>query len=242
MGVTKKDLLKYFIEFVVIVAGITVSFWLDNLSDGWAKEKERKEIYVDVQNQVEDLSRYIEGYIRGAKTRIDHLADVLDNWETFDYYDAYVVNGSKFPSGAIMEGKSLKRAFLFTSIGFYPPTETFDNLKQEGKMKVLSIEVLKSINKLNGISAYILSNNRSSRMYRDRMWDIIVDEYSFHFTDENQSYVLDVLNDIRSDLRMKMILTSRNSHLQFEREHSNRYLKELENLKTLVGKELSEME
>ena len=74
------------------------------------------------------------------------------------------------------------------------------------------------------------------------MMEIIAREYSQHNRMGNEDYLLDILNDIQSDLRIKTLHQYRVTAIRFQLLWVNTYLNELENLKLLVETELAEME
>ena len=51
-------LIKYSIEFVVIILGITVSFWLNEFSISNQNEKERIKVLVGLQAEINEIRSY----------------------------------------------------------------------------------------------------------------------------------------------------------------------------------------
>ena len=54
----KKYLLKYSLEFLVIVMGISVSFWLNQVSVEKNENKERVKILTQLKTEIEDIKKY----------------------------------------------------------------------------------------------------------------------------------------------------------------------------------------
>ena len=56
----KKYIIKYSIEFVVIILGITVSFWLNELSIDNQNEKERMKVLSSLQMEINEIKFFCE--------------------------------------------------------------------------------------------------------------------------------------------------------------------------------------
>ncbi|GIS47662.1 MAG: hypothetical protein Ct9H90mP20_3320 [Candidatus Neomarinimicrobiota bacterium] len=56
----KKYTIKYSIEFVVIILGITVSFWLNELSIANQDEKERLKVLSSLQLEINEIKFYCD--------------------------------------------------------------------------------------------------------------------------------------------------------------------------------------
>ena len=54
----KKYIVKYSFEFIVIVAGVSVSFWLNELSIGNQNEKERIKVLNSLKMEVDEIQSY----------------------------------------------------------------------------------------------------------------------------------------------------------------------------------------
>ena len=54
----KNYIIKYSIEFIVIILGITVSFWLNEFSINSQNEKERVKVLVGLQAENNEIRNY----------------------------------------------------------------------------------------------------------------------------------------------------------------------------------------
>jgi hypothetical protein len=54
----KKKIIKYLVEFVVIVLGITVSFWLNEFSIKNIEKQERINVLENIEMEVVELNKY----------------------------------------------------------------------------------------------------------------------------------------------------------------------------------------
>ena len=73
----KKYLIKYSIEFIVIILGITVSFWLNEFSLNSQNEKERVKVLIGLQSEINEIRNYCTQ--RKATWKIDmNILDILN--------------------------------------------------------------------------------------------------------------------------------------------------------------------
>ena len=76
----KNYIIKYSIEFIVIILGITVSFWLNEFSINSQNEKERVKVLVGLQAENNEIRNYC--IQRRATWKIDmSIIDIFLNKE-----------------------------------------------------------------------------------------------------------------------------------------------------------------
>ena len=73
----KKYIIKYSIEFVVIILGITVSFWLNELSIDNQNEEERIKVLTSLQMEINEIKYYCDGRKRTWEIDISLLNEFL---------------------------------------------------------------------------------------------------------------------------------------------------------------------
>ena len=90
----KKYLIKYSIEFIVIILGITVSFWLNEFSLSSQNEKERVKVLIGLQSEINEIRNYCTQ--RKATWKID--MSILDIFLSEQKIDSKKSNVSKTTS------------------------------------------------------------------------------------------------------------------------------------------------
>ena len=84
----KKYFIKYTFEFLVIVMGITVSFWLNNWSESVKENNIEKDLVnlliLDIENKRNENKNDIGIFNRGIET----LERVINTWETTNKIDS----------------------------------------------------------------------------------------------------------------------------------------------------------
>ena len=193
----KKYLIKYSLEFLVIVRGISVSFWLSIYQE--AIDNAEKEILVcnDLFNSVSSLYDEIEDRTLAFKFDLDIIENLLglSDFNKYNYDDLMV---------AVIDWR-----------GFDPNQETYSTLKEEGSLKYISSKELKvNLEKFYGSEGgYIISNmeddiimQREILKYLNYNHPILVlrnNEYN------DESLILNFKSVVNKDLTLKSLIKAK---------------------------------
>ena len=132
----KKYLIKYSFEFVVIVLGISVSFWLNELS-------------IDNQNEVERIK-----VLNSLKMEIKEIRDYTFEREKTWMTDLRLLNELLFPRNGIIDtdsilkittSKSRIETFLVIYRVFDPPMNRYYSIINSGDLKFVKSDKIKEI-------------------------------------------------------------------------------------------------
>ena len=132
----KKYLIKYSFEFVVIVIGISVSFWLNELS-------------IDNQNEVERIK-----VLNSLKMEIKEIRDYTYEREKTWMTDLRLLNELLFPRNGIIDtdsilkittAKSRIETFLVIYRVFDPPMNRYYSIINSGDLKFVKSDKIKEI-------------------------------------------------------------------------------------------------
>ena len=132
----KKYLIKYSFEFVVIVIGISVSFWLNELS-------------IDNQNEVERIK-----VLNSLKMEIKEIRDYTFEREKTWVTDLKLLNELLFPRNGIVDtdsilkittAKSRIETFLVIYRVFDPPMNRYYSIINSGDLKFVKSDKIKEI-------------------------------------------------------------------------------------------------
>ena len=132
----KKYLIKYSFEFVVIVIGISVSFWLNELS-------------IDNQNELERIK-----VLNSLKMEINEIRDyTYEREKTWDT-DLRLLNELLFPRNGVIDtdsilkittAKSRIETFLVIYRVFDPPMNRYYSIINSGDLKFVKSDKIKEI-------------------------------------------------------------------------------------------------
>ena len=132
----KKYIIKYSIEFVVIILGITVSFWLNELSIDNQNEEERIKVLTSLQMEINEIKYYCDGRKR--------------TWEM----DISLLNEFLYPSNKIFNIDSVLKnttskirieTFIILYRVFDPPMNRYYSIINSGDLKYVESDKVKEI-------------------------------------------------------------------------------------------------
>ena len=132
----KKYLIKYSFEFVVIVLGISVSFWLNELS-------------IDNQNELERIK-----VLNSLKMEINEIRDYTFEREKTWVTDLRLLNELLFPRNGVIDtdsilkittAKSRIETFLVIYRVFDPPMNRYYSIINSGDLKFVKSDKIKEI-------------------------------------------------------------------------------------------------
>ena len=137
-----KYIIKYTLEFVVIVLGITISYWLNGISI--KQEEDKKEIIIleSILNEINQTESYTKSRLNTFKSDsiwYDYLSKNWNNINTDSVARIFSKNGYK---------ASFHNLFLdFRE--FHPPLASLNILTSDGSFNIIKNEKIKlQINKL----------------------------------------------------------------------------------------------
>jgi len=132
----KKYIIKYSIEFVVIILGITVSFWLNELSIDNQNEKERIKMLTSLQMEINEIKNYCDERKRTWKKDINLVNEFL-----------YPRNGI-FSVDSILKmttSKSRIERFMIIYRVFDPPMNRYYSIINSGDLKYVKSDKVKEL-------------------------------------------------------------------------------------------------
>jgi len=132
----KKYIIKYSIEFVVIILGITVSFWLNELSIDNQNEKERIKVLTSLQMEINEIKNYCDERKRTWKIDISLLNEFL-------YPSNRIFNVDSILK--ITTSKIRIETFMVLYRVFDPPLNRYHSIINSGDLKYIKSDKVKEI-------------------------------------------------------------------------------------------------
>ena len=129
----KKNFLKYLFDFIVIVLGITVSFWFNQLSIKKSNDLERLKVLNSIEMEISEIENY-------TKERLNSWNDDIDLYSEFlsDNLDLQSIKN-------ITSSKSRIEYNLIYYRDFEPPMNRYNSMISSGNIKYIDSEKLKEI-------------------------------------------------------------------------------------------------
>ena len=132
----KKYTIKYSIEFVVIILGITVSFWLNELSIANQDEKERLKVLSSLQLEINEIKFYCDEKKQTWGNDIRLLNEFLNPLKD----ELNIENILK-----ITTSKNRIETFMVLYRVFDPPLNRYQSIINSGYLKYVKSEKVKEI-------------------------------------------------------------------------------------------------
>ena len=165
----KKYFVRYLFDFIVIVLGITVSFWFNQLSIQTANNKERIKVLNNIKEEVEEIKKYSE--------------ERLKTWnEDINIYNQFL--NKKFNFKSIKEITSSKSRIEFNLIyyrDFEPPMNRYNSMINSGDIKYIKSEKLKEI--LTRLHTFNLSNIKTTVEYEKSLKEQLINLLTLNHSD-----------------------------------------------------------
>lgn len=225
----RKYLIKYSIEFIVIILGITVSFWLNEFSLNSQNEKERVKVLIGLQSEINEIRNYCTQ--RKATWKID--MNILDIFLSEQKIDSKKSNVSKITSS-----KNRIETIMVLYRVFDPPLNRYYSIINSGDLRfVKSDKVKENLSRLHNTSfSYLKTAVDHEKQLKQTFIPFLTSNHPEIILAKNKkdfslnSYIDVLSRSIDSDkkLRSKMIILRR--YLEYKLSILDLYVLNLEDL------------
>ena len=223
----KKYLLKYFLEFLVIVMGISVSFWLSNYQESVDDAEKEIQVYNDLFNGISSLDSTIKNRTFAFKFDLDIIENLLglSDFNKYNYDDLMTV---------VIDWR-----------GFGQNQETYSTLKEEGSLKyIVSKELKVKLEKFYGSAANgIISNMEDDVIMQREILNYLNYNYPKLVLRNNEyddkSLILNFKSVLKKDLTLKSLIKAKHRFMSNKYEGILNYNKVQKELKGQIKLELT---
>ena len=223
----KKYLLKYFLEFLVIVMGISVSFWLSNYQESVDDAEKEIQVYNDLFNGISSLDSTIKNRTFAFKFDLDIIENLLglSDFNKYNYDDLMTV---------VIDWR-----------GFGQNQETYSTLKEEGSLKyIVSKELKVKLEKFYGSATNgIISNMEDDVIMQREILNYLNYNYPKLVLRSNEyddkSLILNFKSVLKKDLTLKSLIKAKHRFMLNKYEGILNYDKVQKELKGQIKLELT---
>jgi Trp operon repressor len=230
----KKYLLKYSLEFLVIVMGISVSFYLEEIRVA----NELKTLSVDLKQNLLDEISEIESYMierelafKGDQIVLNSLQDIKISYDS-------LLKISNIPFKYSVS--------LFNYRGFKPPVAFYNSLVNDGKIRYLeSSSIKEELDKMHNVHYYYINENiKDEAVAQRKMIDFFQNNYPELLiksieTNPNANYVKQIYSKVRGDIVLRSILFQKSLAIAEKVRGFNSYKESLQKLKNALLNDLN---
>jgi len=225
----KKYLLKYSLEFLVIVMGISVSFWLSNYQESLDNAEKEIQVYNDLFNGISSLDMGIKERTFAFKFDSDIIENLLglSDFNKYNYDDLMT---------AVTDWR-----------GFGQNQETYSTLKEEGSLKyIVSKELKVKLEKFYGSATNGIISNMEDDVIMQRE---ILNYLNYNYPKlvlrgneyDDKSLILNFKSVLKKDLTLKSLIKAKHRFMLNKYEGILNYDKGQKELKGQIKSELDKL-
>lgn len=231
MKINKKYFAKYLIEFLVIVLGVSVSFYLSETS----KEQDLKILSLSIQQNLLNEVIEIEKYIRERE-----IAFFSDTETIIALQNNNVKN---VDSQSLL--KEATTVTLFNYRGFNPPNSVYNSLVSDGNLGLVeSSKIKEELSKMHIQHFYhIKLNIEDENIAKKKIVNYFQLNYprfflEGQFSEKSENYVLEIKRIIDSELILQTFIHEKRVAMMLKNNGLKRYSKALVKVKKLLSDNL----
>ena len=228
----KKYLLKYSLEFLVIVMGISVSFWLNEISVEKNENRERLKVLNNLKTEIKDIQKY--------------TGDRMKYWQDdIDLYSMFL--NPKFEINSIKEITSSKSRIEYNLIyyrDFEPPMNRYVSMINTGSFKFIKSERIKeTLTRLHTINySNINTSVQYEKLLKEHLIEIITKNHpNLLFASNNSQISIEdysrlLKKEIEKDSILKSNLIIQLKYFETKKSLLTLYIYTLEELEAELSK------
>ena len=225
----KKYIIRYSLEFLVIVLGVSVSFYFSELS----KSRDLEILSISIQQNLLNEVKEIEEYIQ--EREIAFFSDT----ETIT-----ALQNKNYNSDSL---KLLKRVTvsLFNYRGFTPPNSVYNSLVGDGNLGLIKSTKLKEeLSKIHNQHLYhIQSNIDDENIAKKKIVDYFQLNYPKYFlegqfSEQSENYIFELKKIIDTELTLQSIIHEKKVSMILKNNGLKRYKTALIKIKKLLSENL----
>ena len=235
--IDKKYIIKYSFEFVVIVLGISVSFWLNELSIDNQNEVERVKVLNSLKMEIQEIRNYTDEREKTWQTDLNLLNLLLDPKDLNSTSDSIL---------KITTSKSRIETFLVIYRVFEPPMNRYYSIINSGDLKFVKSNKIKEVlSRLHNTSfSYVETTVEYEKQLKQSFLPFIAENHPSIIIardDQNVSmkeYVQKLVKAIERDIKLKANFTMVKRYLEYKLNFLRIYVVIMEDLEAEINKEL----
>ena len=235
--IDKKYIIKYSFEFVVIVLGISVSFWLNELSIDNQNEVERVKVLNSLKMEIQEIRNYTDEREKTWQTDLNLLNLLLDPKDLNSTSDSIL---------KITTSKSRIETFLVIYRVFEPPMNRYYSIINSGDLKFVKSNKIKEVlSRLHNTSfSYVETTVEYEKQLKQSFLPFIAENHPSIIIardDQNVSmieYVQKLVIAIEKDIKLKANFSMLKRYLEYKLNFLRIYVVIMEDLEAEINKEL----
>ena len=228
-----KSILKYFIEFVVIVSGITASFWVEEYRESLQNIEEKFKVLNSLKIELDEIDLFCQERKIVFKKDSDIISYLISSEKNL--YDSIE---------KLVETPFEIEVAIIDYRGFQPPMNRYNSIINEGTLKFVDSDSIKQLlGRLNNtLISYLNANVGDEKIIQQKISSYIIENYPEIIMSENNTTLKNYYNILRekinNDLNLKAYLKTKSRTMYVKNIFLDRYVETLVILRKEIERKL----
>lgn len=228
-----KSILKYFIEFVVIVSGITASFWVEEYRESLQNIEEKFKVLNSLKIELDEIDLFCQERKIAFKKDSDIISYLISSEKNL--YDSIE---------KLVETPFEIEVAIIDYRGFQPPMNRYNSIINEGTLKFVDSDSIKQLlGRLNNtLISYLNANVGDEKIIQQKISSYIIENYPEIIMSENNTTLKNYYNILRgkinNDLNLKAYLKTKSRTMYVKNIFLDRYIETLVILRNEIESKL----
>ena len=231
---TQKTFLRYFVEFIVILSGVSASFWVEEYRESLQNDEEMYKVLNNLKMELDEIDIYCKER-EIVFNKDSEIINLLTNTQSNSLDSIILLVDSTFEiEVAIIDYR-----------GFRPPMDRYNSIINEGTLKFVKSDKIKELlSQLNNtFYYYVRANVDDEKTIQQKISTYLIENYPEIILAENNlslnNYLKNLKKKIDNDLTLKAYLKTKSRTMYVKTFFLKEYNKTLLILRDEIEKYLS---
>tara|TARA_Y100001970_G_scaffold168504_1_gene206076 strand:+ start:961 stop:1665 length:705 start_codon:yes stop_codon:yes gene_type:complete len=231
---TQKTFLRYFVEFIVILSGVSASFWVEEYRESLQNDEEMYKVLNNLKMELDEIDTYCKER-EIVFNKDSEIINLLTNTQSNSLDSIILLVDSTFEiEVAIIDYR-----------GFRPPMDRYNSIINEGTLKFVKSDKIKELlSQLNNtFYYYVRANVDDEKTIQQKISTYLIENYPEIILAENNlslnNYLKNLKKKIDNDLTLKAYLKTKSRTMYVKTFFLKEYNKTLLILRDEIEKYLS---
>ncbi len=201
---TQKNFLRYFVEFIVILSGVSASFWVEEYRESLQNDEEMYKVLNNLKMELDEIDTYCKER-EIVFNKDSEIIKLLTNNQSNSLDSIILLVDSTFEiEVAIIDYR-----------GFRPPMDRYNSIINEGTLKFVKSDKIKELlSQLNNtFYYYVRANVDDEKTIQQKISTYLIENYPEIILAENNiplnNYLKNLKKKIDNDLTLKAYLKTK---------------------------------
>ncbi len=201
---TQKTFLRYFVEFIVILSGVSASFWVEEYRESLQNDEEMYKVLNNLKMELDEIDTYCKER-EIVFNKDSEIINLLTNNQS-NSLDSIIL---------LVESTFEIEVAIIDYRGFRPPMDRYNSIINEGTLKFVKSDKIKELlSQLNNtFYYYVRANVDDEKTIQQKISTYLIENYPEIILAENNTslnnYLKNLKKKIDNDLTLKAYLKTK---------------------------------